>query len=208
MRREHPTSDPFRDPLDWLLAVGFAGLIGVFLVMFFTEPAFFDWAFERHQNLLSWVARPLLVLPLCYAAWRRSLAGVFATILAILTSMFWFPVPDAPVEKVSGFLAMERAFLTQGWTGQTLFGGAAVLAYTVALVAAFWHRSWGLGFAVAALGALLKGAWSLLFSPKAGDAVLPFATGGVIVLGLTILLLSRRTSGNQRNRSKNDTPHP
>jgi hypothetical protein len=208
MRRETPASPPFRSHLDLNLALGFAGLIAAFLVVFFTVPAFFDWAFQRHQNLLSWVARPLLVLPLCYAAWRRSLSGVLASILAILTSMFWFPVPDTPVEQVRGFLAMERAFLTQGWTGQTLFGAGAVLAYTVALVAAFWHHSWGLGFAVAALGALLKGAWSLLFSPDAGQAVLPFALGGVVVLGLTVLALSRRTSGGRRNRSKEGAPNP
>ncbi|MCF8483388.1 MAG: hypothetical protein K9H25_23430 [Rhodospirillum sp.] len=179
----------------------------MFLVVFFTEPAFFDWAFERHQNLLSWVVRPLLVLPLCYAAWRRSLTGIFATILAILTSMFWFPVPDSPAEEVSRFLAMERSFLTQGWTRQTVLGACAVLAYAVALVAAFWRRSWSIGFAVAAFGALLKGAWSLLISPEAGQAVLPFASGGVIALGCAILVLSRRVSSDRRNKSKEGTPN-
>lgn len=181
---------------DRLLAIVFAVFIVVLLAVFFTSETFFDWAFERHRNTASWVARPLLVLPFCYFAWRRSLAGVMASVLAILSSMFWFPPPTEPNAEVTEFLAMERSLLSQGWTAQTVFGALAVIAYCVALAAAFWKRSWVLGLAVAAAGALLKMLWSVLFSPEAGHAVFPFALGGLAVL--VVIVLAIRRFGSRR----------
>jgi hypothetical protein len=179
---------------DRLLAIVFAMLIVALLFAFFTNEAFFDWAFERHRNTASWIARPLLVLPFCYFAWRRSLAGVMASVLAILSSMFWFPPPAEPNAEVTEFLAMERSLLSQGWTAQTAFGAVAVIAYCIALAAAFWKRSWVLGLIVAAAGALLKMLWSVLFSPEAGSAVFPFALGGLAVLVVVVLAIRRFAS--------------
>ncbi len=161
------------------------------ITAFFTNQAFFDWAFTRHQNTASWVARPILLFPFCYCAWHRSLAGIMASIFALLTSMFWFPAPDTPRDDVLRFLAMERDLLSQGWSAQNIAGLMAVLAYGWALAAAFWKRSWIWGLAVAAAGALGKSLWSLLFSPEAGLSVLPFALGGLTVLVLAVCVFRR-----------------
>ena len=130
--------------------------IVAFLIAFFTQEAFFEWAFERHQNTWSWVARPLLILPYAYFAWRRSLNGVLLTILAILTSMFWFPAPETVDPQVAGFLAMEKERLLAGFDQQNLIAIALILIYGWALAAAFWMRSVLLGAAVAVSGALGK----------------------------------------------------
>ena len=66
---------------------------------------FLNWAWERHHNPWSWYIRPLFVLPFCYFAYKRSLWGVSLTIVAVLSSMFWFPAPDAqdPRAAAPGF---------------------------------------------------------------------------------------------------------
>lgn len=174
--------------IDGTLAALVIALTASLLIAFFTNEAFFDWAFERHRNTASWIARPLLLIPFCYFAYKRSLAGIFATILAILTSMFWFSAPAEPRPDVLRFLGMERELLSQGWTVQTAFGAVAVVVYCAALAAAFWLRSWRIGLLVAAAGAVLKSAWSMIFSPEAGHAVLPYAFGGLAVLVLVVFI--------------------
>jgi len=57
---------------------------------------FVAWAWERHHNVLSWYIRPLFVLPFAYCAYKRSLWGMTLTLLALATSMFWFPAPGRP----------------------------------------------------------------------------------------------------------------
>lgn len=177
---------------DLALSAVLGAAIAVLLAAFFTSPAFFDWAFARHANVASWVVRPLLVLPLVWAAWRRSLAGILASVLAMLTSMFWFPAPVQPRAEVLNFLAMERALLSAGWTVANVVGLLAVVGWVALLSAAFWQRSWKLGLATALAGAALKALWSVVFSPEAGAAVLPFAIGGAVVLAITIWVWRRR----------------
>ncbi|MBU2243238.1 MAG: hypothetical protein KJ631_12270, partial [Alphaproteobacteria bacterium] len=145
-----------------ILSIVFTLALAAVLWMFFTTPPFFDWAFARHQNTLSWIARPVLVLPYCYFAWRRWLPGVILSVLAIVSSMFWFPVPAAPREDVLAFLAMERALLQSGWTTANLLGALAVAVYFGLVALAFWRRSLWLGFVVVAVGAGAKLLWSVL----------------------------------------------
>lgn len=182
---------------DLRLAIVLALLIVLLLAVFFTNQAFFDWAFERHANTASWIARPLLVLPFCFFAWRRSLAGIMASVLAILTSMFWFPAPVEPRADVAAFLNMERELLSQGWTTETLFGAAAAIAYCTVLGTAFWKRSWALGLIAAAAGALSKMLWSVLFSPQAGSTVFPFALGGLAALIVAVVVIRRLFPGDR-----------
>src|SRR5687767_8323883 len=65
-----------------------------------------------HHNVLSWYVRPLFLLPFCFFAYRRSLWGIVLTLLALATSMFWFPVPEHPSWAVNEMLASEREYLT------------------------------------------------------------------------------------------------
>jgi hypothetical protein len=77
---------------------------------------FLSWAWARHHNPLSWYIRPLFVLPFCYFAYKRNVAGAALTILAVTSSMFWFPAPSQADPRAAAFLAMERQYLTGGWT--------------------------------------------------------------------------------------------
>ena len=53
-----------------------------------------SWAWARHHNVLSWYVRPLFFLPFCYFAYKRSLFGMVLTLVALATSMAWFPATD------------------------------------------------------------------------------------------------------------------
>jgi hypothetical protein len=75
------------------------------------------WAWDRHHNLLSWYIRPLFLLPFCWFAYRRNLWGIGATLVALATSMAWFPAPEHPDPAVIAMLESEREYL---WT--FLFG--------------------------------------------------------------------------------------
>ncbi|WP_193179784.1 hypothetical protein [Nisaea sediminum] len=177
------------------------GAIAGFLAALFASDAFFDWAFARHHNMLSWAVRPLLVLPFIFFAWRRNLNGILTTILALLTSMFWFPAPAETGPRVADFLAMEQERLRAGLDLKNLLGLAAVLAYGWALAAAFWMRSLLIGGAVVVAGAAGKMVWSMIEGGESGTALLPFAIGGaVVVVAALILFAMRRKPLDRRHR--------
>lgn len=69
------------------------------------DLAFCGWAWERHHNPLSWYIRPLFWLPFAFFAYRRSALGMVLTLLALATSMFWFPPPAHVDPQISRFLA-------------------------------------------------------------------------------------------------------
>ncbi|GAA3870335.1 hypothetical protein [Celeribacter arenosi] len=160
-----------------------------FAIAVLTQESFAQWTFARHANILSWYVRPLLLLPLCYAAWKRSWAGVGWSIFAMITSMAWFPVPDTPRPEVIDFLEMEKALLAQGWNLANILGLLAVVGYGALLIAAFWRQSWKLGLGVAAFGAVGKSLWSVAFSPESGTSVLPFAAAGFAILVTFVFLI-------------------
>src|SRR3712207_2843780 len=73
------------------------------------------WAWERHHNELSWYIRPLFFLPFCYFAYKRTLTGIAITLVALATSMAWFPAPEVPSRAAVGILAAEEEYLTGNW---------------------------------------------------------------------------------------------
>ncbi|MBL0019136.1 MAG: hypothetical protein IPP17_22600 [Bacteroidetes bacterium] len=77
-----------------IVALLFLALTAIFLVVSMTNAAFFDWVFERHHNPWSWYIRPLFLIPFCFFAYKRSWAGISATIFMLFTSMFWFNRPS------------------------------------------------------------------------------------------------------------------
>ena len=165
--------------------------IAVFLFCFFTNEAFFVWAFNRHQNVLSWAIRPLLLLPFCYFAFKKSLNGILLTILLIFTSMFWFPAPTEVGPQVMEFLNMEKDYLTSGFDFIKLISILGIIAFFTLLAVAFWKRSVKVGIGIAVSGAILKSIWSIIESPDGGTAVIPFAIGGFIVLVISVLLYKK-----------------
>src|ERR671910_2521114 len=81
-----------------------------------TLDGFGAWAWERHHNVLSWYIRPLFFLPFCYFAYKRSLWGIVLTLLALATSLSWFPAPETTSPAVTEMLAAEEEYLTADWT--------------------------------------------------------------------------------------------
>ena len=157
----------------------------VFIAAMVCSRSFFDWAFERHQNQWSWYLRPLFLLPYAYFAYQRRFSGMMASVLALFTSMFWFPVPDQVSEQSLEFLAFEQDYLQSEWgLGKTLLMLTVPIAFW-ALGLAFWRRSLLMGGVVMAVVALAKISWSVINAQEAGASIIvPALTGLAISAGL------------------------
>lgn len=173
---------------DKLLALVFGALTILLIVLAFTNRAFFDWAYERHQNQLSWYIRPLFLIPFCYFAYRRSWTGIMGTLFVLLTSMFWFPKPAVVNEQVKQFLEMEKEYLSGGWGMTKILISLLVPVSLTVLAAAFWKRNLWFGLSVMALIAVAKMIWSIAYGGEAGRSVLlPAVVGLVVCTGLIYL---------------------
>src|ERR671916_3111322 len=118
------------------------------------------WAWERHHNILSWYIRPLFFLPFCYFAYKRSLFGMVLTLVALATSMFWFPAPEQSDPMTLEFLAVEREYLTGDWTMAKVLMALLVPISFAALGFVFWKRSIVYGLVLLNAIVLVKVAWS------------------------------------------------
>jgi hypothetical protein len=168
------------------LAIVAAGVI----VATASTDEFVAWAWARHHNVLSWYVRPLFLLPFCYFAYRRSLLGIVLTLLALATSMFWFPVPENSSSAVNEMLASERAYLTTDWTLWKI-----LIALLVPLTFA----------AVVNAAILFKVGWTFLFSTEAGAmSHLPAAVLGLVICDALILYFIR----SMRARASYGRPRP
>ncbi|MBB6217524.1 hypothetical protein HNQ80_003645 [Anaerosolibacter carboniphilus] len=173
---------------DKMLALTFVVLTLLFLVLAFTNKNFFDWAYERHQNQLSWYLRPLFLIPFCYFAYKRSWAGIFGTVFLLLTSMFWFPKPEVVSDQVKQFLEMEKEYLSGDWGGAKILMSLLVPISFTALGVAFWKRSLWFGLSVVVFMAVAKMIWSVAFGGEAGKSIfIPAIIGLVICVGFIYL---------------------
>jgi hypothetical protein len=154
------------------------------------------WAWERHHNVLSWYIRPLFLLPLAWAAYRRSIAGILLTLLALATSMAWFPAPQVADPKVEEFLAFEKEWLTGHWDAAKIAWSLLPPAGLAAYCLAFWRRSLRWGLLVLGGMALSKIAWSATSSDGGAAVILP-ALVGLGVGAAAIALAARRTARRQ-----------
>ncbi len=166
---------------------------------------FVAWAWARHHNVLSWYVRPLFILPFCYFAYRRSLWGIVLTLLALATSMFWFPAPESASPAVNEMLRAEEAYLTANWTLWKVLIALLVPLTFAALGLAFWKRSLVWGLAVVNAAILFKIGWTFLFGTEAGAlSHLPAAVLGLVVCDALILYVMRR----MRARASYGRPRP
>jgi hypothetical protein len=161
---------------------------------------FLSWVWARHHNELSWYVRPLFILPFCYFAYRRSAWGIVVTLLVFPTSLFWFPAPENPSPRVEGYLAWERQFLTEGSVAARAALASLVVAFFVALGAAFWKRNWLWGLAVLNAGTLLKVVWSVAFGGAAGWASLVPSLVTLAICDAAVLLAARWLRRRRRAR--------
>jgi len=169
---------------------------------------FVAWAWARHHNILSWYVRPLFILPFCFFAYRRSLMGIVLTLLALATSMFWFPAPEHTSPAVDEMLRAEEMYLTANWTLWKVLIALLVPLTFAALGLAFWRRSllWGLAVVNAAI--LFKIAWTFLFSTEAGAlSHLPAAVIGLVVCDALILYVRRKIRAGSSERSLPEEHH-
>ncbi|NMA34434.1 MAG: hypothetical protein GX940_07790 [Clostridiaceae bacterium] len=173
---------------DFIIGMLFATATIVFIVLFLSNDAFFDWAFKRHHNILSWYIRPLFIIPMVIFAFRKSYTGIFASIFALFTSMFWFPAPKTADPMVLEFLAFEMDYLRSAWTAPKIVMSLAVPLFFFMLLTAAWKRNWKWLLGVIIGAAVLKSVWSVAFSGEAGMSILKPALAGLVIciLGLWI----------------------
>lgn len=167
---------------------------------------FLGWAWERHHNVLSWYIRPLFVLPLAYFSYRRSLSGIALTLVALATSMFWFPAPERVDPRVEEFLAFEREWLTGEWTMAKVATTLIVPLILGMLCLAFWRRSLLWGLVVVNAIAVGKVAWGVIDGGGTGWAMLPPALAGLVVCDATILYAAYRIRTRSSRRSSRAGP--
>ena len=180
------------------------GFLFLFLTLAFIAAmvfsrSFFDWAFERHQNQWSWYLRPLFLVPYAYFAYQRRFSGMMASVLALFTSMFWFPVPDQVSAQALEFLAFEQDYLQSEWgLGKTLLMLTVPIAFW-ALGLAFWRRSLLMGGVVMAVVALAKITWSIINAQEAGTSiVVPALTGLAVSAGLLLIVYRVKKAKDRR----------
>ena len=173
-----------RKKLDFIFGMLFAIATAVIIILFLSNDIFFNWAFERHHNILSWYIRPLFIIPMVIFAFKKSFTGIFASIFALFTSMFWFPVPANSSSQVLSFLAFEIEYLKGTWTTPKIIMSLAVPLFFIMLIMAAWKRNWKWLLGVVIGAAVLKFIWSITFSGEAGMSILkPALVGLVICMG-------------------------
>lgn len=185
--------------VDFAVGMLFAAATVILIIVFLTNDRFFAWAFERHHNILSWYIRPLFIFPIVIFAFKKSLAGIFASIFALFTSMFWFPAPEKASPWVLEFLAFEMDYLKGEWNLAKVLATIAVPVFFIMLLASAWQRKpvWLLGVIVGA--AVLKSAWSVAFGGEAGFAVLAPAVVGLAICvgGLGFYFYKKKNTGKE-----------
>jgi hypothetical protein len=167
--------------LEFILGMLFAIATIVLIVVFLTNDVFFNWAFERHHNILSWYIRPLFIIPMVVFAFKKSFIGIFASIFALFTSMFWFPVPENSSPQILSFLAFEMEYLKGTWNAPKILMSLAVPLFFIMLIIAAWKRNWKWLLAVVIGAAVLKSIWSIVFGGEAGMSILKPALVGLIL---------------------------
>ncbi len=182
--------------VDFILGMVFALATIIFIVLFLTNDTFFNWAFERHHNILSWYIRPLFIIPIVIFAFKKSFTGVFASVFALFTSMFWFPVPATKNPQVIEFLAFEMDYLKDTWTVPKIVISLAVPLFFFMLLTAAWKRNWKWLLGVIIGAAVLKFVWSIAFSGEAGMSILkPALLGLVICIGGLAYFIKKQAKG-------------
>ncbi|ARC86140.1 putative membrane protein [Clostridium argentinense CDC 2741] len=170
--------------MDYIFGMIFAAATVIFVIVFLTNDMFFNWAFERHHNVLSWYIRPIFIIPIALFAYKKSFTGIFASIFALFTSMFWFPATVTSNPQVLSFLAFEMEYLKGAWTAPKIIMSLSVPIFFIALIIAAWKRNWKWLLGVVIVAAALKILWSVVFSGEAGMSILkPAITGLIICIG-------------------------
>ncbi len=169
---------------------------------------FGDWAYDRHANVLSWYIRPLFLLPLAWFAYRRSGWGISGTMIALATSMFWFPAPDRPDPQVLEFLDFEREWLTGNWNAQKVLLTLLVPLSLTAYCLAFWRRSVLWGLVILNLMAGGKLLWGVVAGDGTGWAMAAPGLAGLLIGDASFLWVLRRLRARQHQQLSSEPTAP
>jgi hypothetical protein len=173
---------------DRIGGVVFGALTITFVLLMALDQTFFDWAWARHYNILSWYVRSVSLLPFIYFAYRRSWTGMAFSVFAIATSMAWFPAPAGASANTTAFLAMEEEYLFSAWNLSKILLTLTVPLMFALLAVAFWNRNFIYGGVVIVIAVLMKIVWSLIEGGTSGWALVPIALVGLLItLGLIYL---------------------
>ena len=143
---------------------------------------FLNWAWARHHNPLSWYIRPLFILPFCYFAYKQSARGVILTLVAVTSSMFWFPAPSSPDQTAAEFLEVERQWIAGPLTLGQVVLTALIPVWFIALAVAVRRRLWAAGAFVIVAGTALKVGWSFYMGGASARSIVPpVAFGNAVV---------------------------
>jgi hypothetical protein len=85
---------------------------------------------------------PVVYPPLYLLRLQAKLEGLFLTVIALATSMFWFPAPETVDPMVEQFLQAERDYLFGTWNVGKILLTLTIPAFFYFLALAFWKRSW------------------------------------------------------------------
>lgn len=184
--------------MDYILGILFAVATVIFIIIFLTNDIFFNWVFARHHNVLSWYIRPLFIIPIIVFAFKKSLTGIFISIFALFTSMFWFPAPETSSPQIMTFLAYEMEYLKGVWTAPQIIMSLSVPIFFIVLIITAWKRNWKLLLGVVIAAAILKIMWSVIFSGEAGMSILkPAITGLIVCIGSIYYYKKHQTAKNK-----------
>lgn len=161
-----------------------------------------SWAWARHHNVLSWYVRPLFFLPFCFFAYRRSPRGLVLTLLALATSMAWFPAPADPDPAVLRMLQVERDYLLGEWTAAKVGMSLLVPLIVAAVTAALWRRSFGWALVVINAAFLFKIGWTFFYDTEGSGAQahLRAVVIGMVLVDVALVAAARWHAGAARAR--------
>ncbi|KAA6450445.1 hypothetical protein [Bacillus swezeyi] len=155
-----------------------------------------EWAFQRHLHPLSWYIRPVFLVVLAYFCYKRSWKGVIVTFVLMMSSMFWFPVPETVNPEMQTVLDYELKLLSRPVTAVLTI--VFMMGFLVLIGTAFWKRSLTWGLAVLNVTLIGKVVLSLFLTGESGWAPLGNTLFGlVLVNGIGLFLIARRREINK-----------
>lgn len=180
-----------------ILTIIFGVLTIGFVILMGANNDFFQWAFNRHHNIMSWYIRPLFLIPICCFAFKRSSLGISVTVFALATSMMWFPMPERVDPLVVEFLEMEKTYLTTNWTLAKALISTLPFVLIYFLCLAFWKRSLKSGALILVIMTLSKMLWSIVSGGESGTSIFIPALVGLVICGIVLYyMLHKKREGD------------
>jgi hypothetical protein len=121
------------------------------------------------------------------------------TLVAVASSMFWFPAPATPDARAIQFLEVEKQWILGPLTPAQLVLTLLIPVWFIALATALRRRLWAAAATVIVAGTALKVVWSFYVGgASAWIIVPPVALGNAVVAGVLLYAYWRTQSVDLR----------